>query len=96
MAPENPFDIEWRGIETLCDRMHFRRRDKEKDGGRIDKAPDEPRASNAVDLRPRARHPRRAPARIARGQFVFGHERQARLRPRFMAPEKNLSDDAPA
>ena len=37
----------------------------------------------------------RAPVRIARGQFAFGHERQARLRPRVMAAEKNFSRRCP-
>ena len=87
VAPENPFDIEQRGIETLCDRLNLRRRDEEEHGFRIDKAADEPGAGNAVDLGlervtlPCARADRE-------GQFAFGHERQARLRPGLWPPRR--------
>ena len=55
---------------TACD---LRRRHEQEYGARIDEAADEPRAGDAVDLRPRARHPDgAAPARRAAEAFRCG------------------------
>ena len=45
-----------RGIGR-CESQHFFARNVEKFGGWVDEAPDEPRASDAIDLRALARHP---------------------------------------
>ena len=90
MTPEHTFDIKWGSVEALRDRLHFRGRDKEYDGSRIDEAANEPRTSDAIDFRPRACYPHRSPLRIASGQFAFRDERETRLRPSRMSAGKNL------
>ena len=69
VAPEHALDVEGRGVETLGDRRDLRRRDEQEHRIRIDEAADQPRAGDAVDLRPRARHPDGAALRVARGSF---------------------------
>ena len=72
MAPEHVLDVEGRGVESLADRQHLGRRDEQEYGVRIDEAADQPRAGDAVDLRPRAGDPDRAALRVARRQFRAG------------------------
>ena len=50
--------------------------DEQEHRVRIDEAADQPGAGDAVDLRPRARHPDGAALRVARRQLVAGHQRQ--------------------
>jgi hypothetical protein len=90
VTPENAFDVEGGAVEALRDRLHFRGRDKQQHGGRIDEAANEPRAGDAVDFWSGARHPHRSAVRIALRQFVFENEGQARSRPGCSAARKNL------
>ena len=50
--------------------IDFGRRHEQEHRVRIDEAADQPGAGDAVDLRPRARHPDRASLRVARGQLA--------------------------
>src|SRR6478609_3422272 len=81
MAPEHIFDIERRGVEALGDLRNFGRCDEEHNGRRIDKAADQPWASNAVDLRLLARHPDGAAASVAFRNLVGVNGRELRLLP---------------
>jgi hypothetical protein len=53
MAPEHVVDVKGRCAEPLRHREHFRRAHEQKHGAWIDKAPDQPRAGNPVNLGPR-------------------------------------------
>ena len=85
MAPEHVFDVEGCGIEALADRDHLRRRHEQEHRVGIDEPSDQPRAGDAVDLRPRAGHPDRASLCVARGQLFGGHQRQLGGLPAFKA-----------
>ena len=76
MTPEHVFDIERNGVEALADRDNLGRRHEQKHRVRIDEAPDQPGAGDAVDLRPRAGHPDGAALGVARRQFRCRHQRQ--------------------
>src|SRR6516164_1339468 len=67
MTPEYVFDIERSRAETLGGFEHLGRRDEQEHGVRVDKAPDEPGARYAVDLRPRPGHPQRSAKSIPSG-----------------------------
>ena len=88
MAPEHALDVERRRTEALGNGRDLGRRHEQEHGRRIDEAPDQPRAGDAVDLGPRARHPdRAAPAR--RGREACRCARAARrpcARPRSRLP----------
>ena len=90
MAPEHAVDVEGRGLEALGDGQDFRRRHEQEHGLRIDEAPDEPRAGDAVDLRPRPRHPHRAAALVAGRQLVGAHEQLAASLPGLEAALQRL------
>jgi hypothetical protein len=83
MAPEHALalDVERRCPEPLRHAVHVRRVHEQEHGPRIDEAADEPGAGDAVDLRARARHPHRAPARVAGRQDGDGHHGQPGRRP---------------
>ena len=81
VAPEHALDVEGRRREALGDGLDLGRRDEQEHRVRIDEAADQPRAGDAVDLRPRARHPDRAALAVARRQLVGWHQRQAGVRP---------------
>src|SRR4051794_40381503 len=69
MAPVHVLDVERRGIEAFADRHDLGCGNKQEDRGWIDKAPDQPGAGDAIDLRPRSRDPYRSAARVTGGQF---------------------------
>src|SRR5689334_6273403 len=57
MAPEDAFNVERRGLEPVRRIRDLGWCYEQEHGGRIDEATDQPRACNAVDLRPGARDP---------------------------------------
>src|SRR6478736_6699778 len=79
-----------RGVEALGDLRNFGRCDEEHNGRRIDKAADQPWASNAVDLRLLARHPDGAAASVAFRNLVGVNGRELRLLPGDLAAFENL------
>ena len=81
MAPMGVFNVEGGGIEAVGNGGHFLGSHKKKNGGGIDKAPDEPGTGDAVDLRPGAGHPNGAAFGIALGDFCHGNKRQFCLLP---------------
>src|SRR3984957_6397332 len=81
MAPVHVFDIKRDCTEVLRDGFDFGGGHKEKNGGRVDKTADQPRARDPIDLRPRARDPDRAAFRIAAWNLGGGNERKIFLRP---------------
>ena len=81
VAPEHVLDVERRRAEPLRDGRDLGRRHEQEHGCRIDEAADQPGAGDAVDLGPRARHPDRAAAAVARRQLGRGHQRQPGLPP---------------
>ena len=87
------FDVEGRGVEALADRDHLGRRDEQKHRVRIDEAPDQPGAGDAVDLRPRAGDPDGAALRVARRQFRCRHQRQLGRLPALEAALERLGFD---
>jgi hypothetical protein len=60
MTPEHALDVEGRSAEALGYGNHLAGFDEHDDGIRIDKAPDQPRAGDAIDFGPLARNPERA------------------------------------
>ena len=71
-------------------RDNLGRRHEQEHRVRIDEAADQPRAGDAVDLRPRARHPDGAALRVARRQLRCVHQRKLCLLPAFKAAFKRL------
>ena len=57
VAPEHALYVKRRGVESLGDALHLRRRDKQEFRIRINKPADQPRAGNPVDLRTFPRDP---------------------------------------
>jgi hypothetical protein len=90
MAPVDALNVEGRCAEALRDVKDFARRDEEEHCGRVDKAADQPRTRNAIDLGPFPPNPDCAPLGVTRRQSAFGHERQACSRPGGVAADKNL------
>ena len=92
VAPEHTlaFDVEGCRPEALGDALDLGGRDEQEHGAGIDEATDEPGAGDAVDLGPGARHPDRAPLRVARRQLRLGHHRQVGGRPAERAAVKRL------
>jgi hypothetical protein len=90
IAPVDPLDVEGRSAEALGDTHDLARRHEEEHCRWIDKAADEPRTRNAVDLGPFPRNPDCEPLWVTRRQFAFGDERQACFRPGGVAAYKNF------
>ena len=86
-------DVERRRAEAVGDAAHLGRRHEQEDGARIDEAADQPGAGDAVDLRPRARHPDRAALRVARRQLGRPAPAAGRAAPR---PRGRLPAPRPA
>ena len=78
------------GGEPFGDGRDIGRRDEQEHRRRIDEAADQPRAGDAVDLRPRARHPHGAAVAVARRQLGGGHQRQPGLPPGLKAAFQRL------
>jgi hypothetical protein len=57
------------------------RSDEQEHGGRIDEAADQPRAGDAIDLRPRARDPERPAGRVPRRQVARVDQHAAGIAP---------------
>ena len=72
VAPEHVLDVEGRGIEPLGHGRDLRRLHEQEHRPGIDEAADQPRAGDAVDLRPRARHPDRAASASRGGSLATG------------------------
>src|SRR4051794_9271724 len=70
MAPIHIFNIERRRSEAFRDGFNLGGRYKHEYGGRIDKAANQPRTCNAVDLGARTRDPDRAVASVALWNLV--------------------------
>jgi hypothetical protein len=94
MAPEHAVKIEWRGIVSCGHVRHLRGGDEQEHGARIDEAADQPRAGDAIDFRPRARHPDRAPLTVGRRYPARGQERQRGLCPALEAVFEHVGRDA--
>ena len=90
MAPVGLIDVEGRSVEAVGDRRYLRGRHKQEDCGRVDEAPDQPGTGDTVDLRPRAGHPDRSPAVVARRQLFFGDKGGLRRAPGLEAAFENL------
>ncbi len=82
------------GIEALADGVDFRGRDEQEYRRWIDEPAYQPRARDAIDLGPRARHPNGAAAAITPGYFVGGNGRPLCCGPTEMAALKRLGRDA--
>src|ERR1700757_5327403 len=94
MAPEHVLDIEGNGVEALADRYDLRRRHEQKYRVRIDEAPDQPGAGDAVDLRPRAGYPDGASLGVARGELRGRHQGELGGLPAFKTALERLGGDA--
>ena len=69
-------------------------RHEQEHGAGIDEAPDEPGAGDAIDLRPRARHPHGAALLVARGQLLGAHQQLAGRLPGLEPAFQRLRVDA--
>ena len=81
MAPEHIVNVKRAGPKPGGNPFHFGRGYEQEHGTGVNKPPDQPRTSNAVNFWPRPRYPDRAPLRIPRGQFGSGHTRQTGFGP---------------
>ncbi|KAF0208340.1 MAG: hypothetical protein FD139_3607 [Methylocystaceae bacterium] len=90
MTPKGAIDIEGSGGKTFGDALNLRRRDEQKDGGRIDETTDQPGTGDPINLWARARDPYGAPQCVARRQISLWHERPVRLRPGDMSSDQHL------
>src|SRR5208282_1902263 len=82
MAPRRAFDIKGRRLKGFGDRSYLGGLDEQKDGGRIDEAPDQPGASDAIDLRAFARDPDGAALLVSHWHLRGVDERQIGPLPR--------------
>jgi hypothetical protein len=90
MAPEHVLDVERRRVEAFGYRLHLGCGDEKEHRVRIDHAADQPRARNAVDLRPRARHPDSTALRVRFRQLCMRNQRKLRLPPGHEATFQDL------
>ena len=90
MAPVHTLDVERYGPKAFADGLNLGCSHEQKDGGRIDETPDQPRACDAVDLGPRARDPDRSSFRIALRKSRGWNAWQLLLRPRLGAAVQNI------
>ena len=83
MAPYDAvaLDIEWRCAKAFGDACDLIGGHEQKHSFRIDEAPDQPWASDSIDLWPRTRDPHRAALRVARGQSGLQYHRMPCLGP---------------
>src|SRR5258708_17671817 len=77
-------------MEPIGDGHYLGWRHEQEDGFRGDEAPNQPGASDANDLGPRARHPHRATRRVTRRQLLRAKEQLAVLAPSFVAALQRL------
>ena len=93
MAPHDAvaLNIEGRSSETIGNAQHFRRRHKQEYRIRIDEAPDQPRASNPVDLGSRPRNPQSSILGVTRGKLRFGDHRMPSRSPAERAAVERFS-----
>jgi hypothetical protein len=85
VAPEYPLDIERRRTKSVGDMRDLGGRDEKEDGRRIDEAADEPRASDAVDLRPRTCDPNGASLLVRFRHMIRTHQQAFAFDPGFEA-----------
>src|SRR6185503_9401611 len=74
--------------------VHLGRLNEQDNRMRIDKALDQPRTGDAIDLRPRARDPNRSAFRVAFRKLCRVDQRMAARRPRLEAAFEVLGGDA--
>jgi hypothetical protein len=81
VTPEHVLDVERDGAEALGYGRNLLWRHEQKDGRRVDEPPDEPRAGDTIDLRPRPGYPKRLAGLAWQRQGGSGHGRQSRRGP---------------
>src|SRR5690242_16433972 len=94
MAPEDAIDVKGGCAETLCDTGDLGWSDEEENRQGVDKAADQPRTGDPVDLGSRAGHPHRPPMHIASRQLPGIDHWQAGGAPRSKAAFQHLGLDA--